>query len=265
MRMCETRVSARTCARGSLRKCGSDASRSSGRVHSTRGLDSCGELARESRHKGGMPRRGRRVLRFALVGVLSSHFGLIDAFVGHQPKSEPPAAPELFVTTINGDGGPPIGLTPVGAPGTTTFTQVMLTDPLAVCNDGTQCTALKSSRHSRGTFRAFCQRVTHVHRIPAAAYYWAPGSGSSADIWVVYLEGEQETRGHAERDSLCVDPRDPPTHRVSFHRSSNPPYRIPQVLCSAGRKRGADFASPPLTFAGVDAPVPTPLPVRLTH
>jgi hypothetical protein len=52
----------------------------------------------------------------------------------------------------SGEGGPPIQDTVVGTPGTTTFTLNWLTDvdPLAVCNDGSP-----------------------------AAYYFAPGSGSS--------------------------------------------------------------------------------------
>lgn len=72
------------------------------------------------------------------------------------PKSRaprPPGAPKPFVTTIDGDGGPPIGITPVGLPGTTTFTQVLLQDPLAVCNDGTQgsCDETSAASGSFGT------------------------------------------------------------------------------------------------------------------
>lgn len=60
---------------------------------------------------------------------------------GSQKLPKPPQAPKSpkdFVTTISGDGGPPIGLTNVGTPGTSTFTPVFLTDSEAVCNDGSQ-------------------------------------------------------------------------------------------------------------------------------
>ena len=70
----------------------------------------------------------------------------------------------------SGEGGPPIRDTPVGEPGTTTFTINWLTDvdPLAQCNDGSP-----------------------------AAYYYAKGTGSSADLWVVYLEGSMFCWGQA--------------------------------------------------------------------
>ena len=58
----------------------------------------------------------------------------------------------------------------MGEPGTTTFTINWLTDidPLAQCNDGSP-----------------------------AAYYYAKGTGSSADLWVVYLEGSMFCWGQA--------------------------------------------------------------------
>ena len=70
----------------------------------------------------------------------------------------------------SGEGGPPIRDTPVGEPGTTTFSLNWLTDidPLAQCNDGSP-----------------------------AAYYYAKGTGSSAHLWVVYLEGSMFCWGQA--------------------------------------------------------------------
>ena len=52
----------------------------------------------------------------------------------------------------------------MGTPGTSTLTLVYLADvdPLATCNDGSP-----------------------------AGYYFAPGSGSSSNLWVVYLEGRR--------------------------------------------------------------------------
>jgi hypothetical protein len=140
-----------------------------------------------------MPRRGA-ALRLALLAACCAARGAMG-YAPHPPKPPPPPpkAPKMFATAIrcalshallpacalfrwqrtcltraharthtrparlacahcSGEGGPPIQDTPVGTAGTTTFTLQWLTDidPLAVCNDGSP-----------------------------AAYYYAPGSGSS--------------------------------------------------------------------------------------
>jgi hypothetical protein len=72
-----------------------------------------------------------------------------------------------FATSITGEGGPPVGATPVGAMGTSTLTLTSLTDVDhdAVCNDGSP-----------------------------AGYYFAPGTGEGANLWLVYLEGSVRAR-----------------------------------------------------------------------
>ena len=99
----------------------------------------------------------RRLVRATLLLA-----GLV-ATLGHTPR--PPAAPlapKYFATSISGEGGPPIEDTPVGTTGTSTLQLYYLNnvDPLATCNDGSP-----------------------------AGYYFAPGSGSMANYWLVYLEG----------------------------------------------------------------------------
>jgi hypothetical protein len=80
-----------------------------------------------------------------------------------------------FATSIGGLGGPPAGFTPVGTPGTSTMVQNSLqnVDPLAVCNDGSP-----------------------------GAYYFAPGSGEQANVWLVYLEVR-----HCERTGCAAAAR----------------------------------------------------------
>ena len=78
-----------------------------------------------------------------------------------------PGARAPFATSITGEGGPPVGATPVGSMGTSTLTLTSLADVDrdAVCNDGS-----------------------------AAGYYYAPGTGEGANLWLVYLEGSVRTR-----------------------------------------------------------------------
>jgi hypothetical protein len=94
----------------------------------------------------------------------------------------------------SGEGGPPIRDTPVGEAGTTTFTINWLTDidPLAQCND-------VRSRYVAACCACADQRYIHsaIRQGSPAAYYYAPGYGSAADLWVVYLEGSVRAQTRA--------------------------------------------------------------------
>lgn len=81
---------------------------------------------------------------------------------GHGNSQQQKQQFKPFSTSITGLGAPPLGDTPVNAPGVSVMTENSLAhvDQLAVCNDGSP-----------------------------AAYYFAPGSGDGANTWLVYLEG----------------------------------------------------------------------------
>jgi hypothetical protein len=98
-----------------------------------------------------MPPRRRALLSAAFALAL-----LARPAAAAQPQPRPGAP---FATSIAGEGGPPVGATPIGAFATSTLNLVSLADvdPDAVCNDGS-----------------------------AAGYYYAPGSGAGG-AWLCVL------------------------------------------------------------------------------
>ena len=118
------------------------------------------------------------------------------------PRS-PPQAPKLFATTINGIGGPPIGDTPVGAcapprsphpvppsPHLTSphLTSPHLTSPLTPSHPRPSLGAPGTSTMALRMLSSYPQAVCNDGS-PGGYYYAAADNSSSADLWLVYLEG----------------------------------------------------------------------------
>jgi hypothetical protein len=98
------------------------------------------------------PLRCAGALLAAAAACCSRSAAAHTAHAPHAPATRAPHKPAPFATSISGEGGPPVGDTPVGTLGTSTLTLNWLTaiDPLAVCNDGSP-----------------------------AGYYFAPGTGDA--------------------------------------------------------------------------------------
>jgi hypothetical protein len=146
-----------------------------------------------------------------------------------------PAPTGQFTTTLSGDGGPPVSVTYINTPGTSTLYEHSLadTDPLAVCNG-----APRRSQYpprglrlglSAGRVHPHCvgrrvatvaasslpglptaQRARETHLTPPlpdgspAAYYMAAAEPGSVDAhrWLVYLEGSM-VRSSRRAASAC--------------------------------------------------------------
>jgi len=97
----------------------------------------------------------------AFLSNLFSNLGLPSQPQKQHHAHANAAARPPFATSISGEGGPPVGATPIGATGTSTLTLTSLasTDVNAICNDGSP-----------------------------AGYYYAPATIPSAkNLWLVYL------------------------------------------------------------------------------
>lgn len=122
------------------------------------------------------------------------------AALGVALASTAPSSP--FTTTLDGDGGPPVGETYVGTSGTSTmYLNLLGAYPDAVCNGETACdvcalpcarmccaeaSSVFSTTHGRSPQLT---RVSHSSDGTPGGYYIATGSGTGVNQWLVYLEG----------------------------------------------------------------------------